>query len=73
MASAEMKAISPYIRCSEPEPSFLQGSLIWITQWNEFIDGEWRSFTTIHPRRLGQSASQYLRGDPQIFARFGTE
>ena len=72
MAIAEMKAISSYIRCSEPEPSFLQGSLIW-TQWKEFIDGEWRTFATIHPRRQAQSAFQYLREDPATFARFGIE
>jgi len=60
MASGGTKAIAPYLRCSEPLPSFLQGSLIWITHWQEFIDGEWRSFTTVGPRRQGQSASQYL-------------
>jgi hypothetical protein len=73
MASAEMKAIAPYMHCSEPTPSFLQGTLIWITEWKEFIDGEWRSFTTIHPRRQKQSASEYLREDPPTFARFGTQ
>jgi hypothetical protein len=72
MASAEMKAIAPYMHCSEPTPSFLQGTLIWITEWKEFIDGEWRSFTTIH-RRQKQSASEYLREDPPTFARFGTQ
>jgi hypothetical protein len=71
MASGETKAISPYLRCSEPLPSFLQGSLIWITQWQEFIDGEWRSFTTVRPRKQGQSASQYLNEDAPIFSRFG--
>jgi hypothetical protein len=71
MASAGMKAISPYLRCSEPLPSFLQGSLIWITECQEFIDGEWRSFTTIRPRRQGQLASQYLGEDPSTFLRFG--
>jgi hypothetical protein len=71
MASGGMKAISPYIRCSEPMPSFLQGSLIWITQCQVFIDGEWRSFTTIRPRRQGQSASQFLSEDAPTFSRFG--
>jgi hypothetical protein len=59
MASGGMKAISPYLRCSEPLPSFLQGSLIWITQWQEFIDGEWRSFTSVpQAGTIGLSISQ---------------
>jgi hypothetical protein len=71
MAGEQMKAISPYLRCSEPLPSFLQGSLIWITECQEFIEGEWRSFTSIRPRKQGQSASQYLAEDVPTFSRFG--
>jgi hypothetical protein len=70
MASVETKATSWYLRCSEPLPSFLQGSLIWITEWQEFIEGEWRSFTTVRPRRQGQSASQYLDEDAPTFSPF---
>jgi hypothetical protein len=71
MASGGTRAISSYIRCWEPVPSFLQGSLIWITQCQVFIDGGWQSFTKIRPRRQGQSASQFLGEDAPTFSRFG--
>ena len=58
MASAngiEMKQISPGLRRSEPVASFLQGSLIWITEYDELIDGRWHTCISIHPRKIGHS------------------
>jgi len=58
MASAngiEMKQVFSGSRCSEPVASFLQGSLIWITKYEELIDGRWHSFVSIRPRKIGHS------------------
>ena len=55
MSSRNMKQISPILRCSEPVPSFLQGSLIWIRDYEQLIDGVWQNFTSTCPRRLGHS------------------
>jgi hypothetical protein len=58
MASAnrnEMVQISSGLRRSEPIPSFLQGGLIWITEYDELIDDRWHTFILIHPRRVGHS------------------
>jgi len=51
----EMKQIYPDLRRAEPVASFLQGSLIWITEYEEFVDGSWHTRVSIHPRRLGHS------------------
>jgi hypothetical protein len=50
-----MKELSPGLRRSEPVASFLQGSLIWITDYEELIDGRWQTFVSIHPRKIGHS------------------
>ena len=50
-----MKQISPGLRRSEPVASFLQGSVIWITDYEELIDGLWHTFTSIQPRKMGHS------------------
>jgi hypothetical protein len=51
----EMKQLSPGLRRSEPVAGFLQGSLIWITDYEELIDGRWHTFTSIRPRKIGHS------------------
>jgi hypothetical protein len=50
-----MKQLLPGLRRSEPVASFLQGSLIWITEYNELIDGRWHTFFSIRPRKVGHS------------------
>jgi hypothetical protein len=48
-----MEELSPGLRRSEPIASFLQGSLVWITDYEELIGGRWHTFASIHPRRIG--------------------
>jgi hypothetical protein len=48
-----MKELSPGLRRSEPVASFLQGSVIWITDYEELIEGRWHTFMAIHPRKIG--------------------
>ena len=50
-----MKQLSPGLRRSEPVASFLQASLVWITDHEELVGGQWHTFTSIHPRRIGHS------------------
>src|ERR1051326_7744173 len=71
MASAsgtEMKQVSPGLRGSEPVASFLQGSLVWITDYEELIDGRWHTFMAIHPRKIGHSSGNALSAKAFNFA-----
>jgi len=55
MSSPAIKQVSLRLRASEPIPTFLQGSPIWIIEHEELIDGRWHQFTSIRPRNPGET------------------
>ena len=58
----EIKQLSRIVLRSEPVASFLQGSLIWIAEYEELIDGRRHTFVSIHPRAIGHSPYEDLPG-----------